>query len=63
MAPTRPPPNVKSKKEKQSAAKEDDIAAALVHRKQEGTSFHMLTLLFNVPCSTFVDRARGGLSR
>jgi len=63
MAPTRPPPNVKSKKEKQSAAKEDDIAAALVHREQEGTSFHTLALLFNVPCSTLADRARGGLSR
>jgi len=63
MAPTRPPPNVKSKKEKQSAAKEDDIAAALVLREQEGTSFRTLALLFNVPCSTLADRARGGLSR
>jgi len=62
MAPTRPPPNVKSKKEKQSAAKEDDIAAALAHREREGTSFRMLALLFNVPCSTLADRARGGLS-
>jgi len=62
MAPTKPPPNVKSKKEKQSAAKEDDIAAALVHRKRDGTSFRTLALLFNVPCSTLADRARGGLS-
>jgi len=57
MAPTRPPPNVKLKKEKQSAAKEDDIAAALVHRQREGTSFCTLALLFNDPCSTLADRA------
>jgi len=62
MAPTRSPPNVKLKKEKQSAAKKDNIAAALAYREREGTSFHTLALQFNVPCSTYADRARDGLS-
>jgi len=63
MAPTRPPPNVKSKKEKKSVVSEDNIAAALAHRDREGTSFRTLALLYQVPSSTLADRARGGLSR
>jgi len=63
MASSRPRPNIKSKKEKQMAANEDNTAAALVHREREGTSFRMLALLFNVPCSTLADHARGGLLR
>jgi hypothetical protein len=63
MAPTRPPPNVKSKKEKKSVVSEDNIAAALAHRDREGTSFRTLALLYQLPSSTLADRARGGLSR
>jgi len=62
MAPTKPPPNIKSKKEKKSGVNEDDIIAALAYRYREGTSFRTLALLFNIPSSTLADRTRGGLS-